>query len=182
MKKIVLVAILFTPILSNACGSLEYWADKYLKGKSDKYTMLSRMNSCLNHNSYKGIKNDLKMYNILNDALENPKLLRKRDTKRVLSDIFYKSNCLVSVQDLDYYEDIKEYFGYDCKVKKYLKVNSKNGVNLRDKPSSKSKRVLSLSDEEVVLFIKSEKDWIKIKYERRDITGYVHKSFLEKDM
>ncbi len=175
-------AVLFIPAVAIACGRLDYWAEKYLNGpKNDKDTMVARMDRCLDHYPYQGIKDDAILYKVFSDALVDESLSDRRRTANLLKSIFHKSNCLIGVKDLENYNHIKGIFGWDCKPKKYLKVISKNGAILREKPSTNSKKILSIGYEEVALFIKNEKKWVKVKMERRNLIGYIHKPLVSED-
>jgi len=112
VKNLIVIG-LFLPTLSMACGSLDYWAEKYIDASKDKKTMLYRMTKCLEHYPNQAKKSKV-IYEVFSDALHDDKLLESRDAQKYLRTIFYKSNCLVENNELENYKEIKQKFGREC--------------------------------------------------------------------
>ena len=111
--KNLLFLVLLIPILSMACGSVDYWAKKYINGSEDKKTMLYRMTKCLEYYPSQAKESKI-IYEVFSEAVYNDELLENEDAHQYLETLFYKSNCLDGDVGLDDYEDIKKEFGKKC--------------------------------------------------------------------
>jgi len=118
MKKLkfLLFLALLVPTLSMACGSLDYWAKKYLEGSEDKKTMLYRMTKCLEYYPSQAKESEI-IYEVFSDAVYDEVLLENEDAQKYLKILFYKSECLVGHIGLEGYEDVKQKFGRECTSK-----------------------------------------------------------------
>lgn len=52
-------------------------------------------------------------------------------------------------------------------------------INLREKPTTKSKIIQCLSTGDEVLFIESTDDWIKVKVKKTGLVGYIYSKLLK---
>ena len=111
-KTLILLALVI-PTLAIACGSLDYWAKKYIDGSDDKKIMLQRMSKCLKYYPFKDKQNEI-IYEVFSDAINDKKLLKNHEARKYLEDIFFKSNCMLGNIDMDNYIDIKREFGVEC--------------------------------------------------------------------